>query len=223
MKKVIPVIIIFFILMATGSLQAQFYTLSGGEMVFSFSTVTIGGTSAETKLRWSPVFNFGSYANYDFSDRFGVFSGIDVKNIGFIYQDPNNNNYKVIQRTYNLGIPFAIKVGQLDKFFIYGGYQIEFPFLYKHKSWDTTGRSGAKTKFTGWFSDATPHVMNTVFAGIQFYGGLNLKFRYYLDNFINPDYVRNGQQINAGMEAQVWSISLAASLFKNTRFYLLGD
>lgn len=216
MKNLISTLVLACILLSSYSTKAQFYTTAGAEMIFSFATVSQNGNERQTKMRWSPVFNFGVHTHYDFSKSIGVFSGIKVRNIGFIYQDENNK--KVIQRTYSLGIPIAIKVGNLDKFFVYAGYQFELPFHYKYKSWDSSDRSGAKTKFTNWFSDATPGVMHTIIGGIQFYRGLNLKFEWYLDNFINPDYTRNGVVINDGLEVQVFSISVAANMFRGTKF-----
>lgn len=221
MKYLTSTLVLTGLLFGTYSAKAQFYTTSGAEMIFSWSTVTEDGEERDARMRWSPVFNFGFHGHYDFSKNFGVFTGFKVRNIGFIYQDSDNK--KVIQRTYNMGIPLAIKFGDLDNFFLYGGYQLEIPFHYKYKSWDSSDRSGAKTKFTNWFSDATPRVMHTIIGGIQFYRGLNLKFEWYLDNFINPNYTRNGEIINEGLEVQVFSLSLAANMFRGTRFVYMDD
>ena len=221
MKNINKILLLGFLLLMVGTAKAQFYTTAGGEMIFSFATVNENGTQRDTKMRWSPVFNFGVHAHYDMSKSFGLFSGLKVRNIGFIYQTAENK--KVIQRTYNLGIPVAIKLGNLDKFFFYGGYQFELPFHYKYKTWDSSDRSGAKTKFTNWFSDATPAVMHSIIGGVQFRKGMNVKFQWYLNNFINPDYVRNGEIINDGLEVQVFSISLAADMFKGMKFVYTDD
>lgn len=216
MKHILNILLIGLVVSLANPLKAQFYTTTGAEMIFSFATVSQNGTERDTKMRWSPVFNFGVHTHYDFSKSFGLFSGLKVRNIGFIYQDADNK--KVIQRTYNLGIPIAIKFGNLDKFFVYGGYQFELPFHYKYKAWDSSDRSGAKTKFTNFFSDATPAVMHTIIGGVQFREGINVKFQWYLNNFINPDYTRNGVVINDGLEVQVFSLSLAANMFRGTKF-----
>lgn len=219
MKNLLLPIGIVSILLFSKPVMAQFYTTAGAEMIFSFATVSQNGNERDTKMRWSPVFNFGVHAHYDLNQSIGFFSGLKVRNIGFIYQDENNK--KVIQRTYNLGIPVAIKIGKMDKFFVYGGYQFELPFHYKYKTWDSSDRSGAKTKFTNYFSDATPAVMHTIIGGIQFYKGVNIKFQWYLNNFINPDYTRNGVRINDGLDVQVFSLSLAANMFRGTRFIFI--
>jgi len=219
MKNLLSTIGIACLLACSTPTIAQFYTTAGAEMIFSFATVSQNGNERETRMRWSPVFNFGVHTHYDLSKSIGLFSGLKVRNIGFIYQDANNK--KVIQRTYNLGIPVAIKIGNLDKFFVYAGYQFELPFHYKYKTWDSSDRSGAKTKFTNFFSDATPTVMHTIIAGVQMYRGLNIKFQWYLNNFINPEYIRNGVAINDGLEVQVFSLSLAANMFRGKKFIFI--
>ena len=216
MKTISRLIIVGCFLLTINVAHAQFYTTAGAEMIFSFANVTENGTELESRMRWSPVFNFGVHAHYDVAKSVGFFSGLKIKNIGFIYQ--NAENKKVIQRTYNLAIPVAIKVGNLEKFFAYGGYQFELPFHYKYKTWDSSDRSGAKTKFTNFFSDATPAVVHSIIGGVQFPGGINLKFQWYLNNFINPDYSRNGVLINDGLDVQVFSLSLAANMFRGTKF-----
>ena len=221
MKTIVKILLVTSLLGVNHLAKAQFYTTAGAEMIFSFATVSENGQERETRMRWSPVFNFGVHAHYDFGKSFGVFSGLKVRNIGFIYQTADDK--KVIQRTYNLGIPIALKIGNLDKFFIYGGYQFELPFHYKYKTWDSSDRSGAKTKFTNWFSDATPAVMHTIIGGIQFSKGWNIKFEWYLNNFINPDYTRNGEVINDGLDVQVFSVSLAANMFRGMKFVYTDD
>lgn len=221
MKKLLLITLLIAAVSLPEKAMAQVYTTSGGEMVFSFSNVTEGNTSRDTRMRWSPVFNLGTNVHFDGGEYFGLYSGIGIKNIGFIYQNENNN--KELQRTYNLGIPVAIKIGRLNKMFFYGGYQLEIPVHWKYKSWDSSDRSGAKTKVSQWFSDATPTIMHTVFAGVQLPKGLNLKFHWYLNNFVNPDYVRNGDAINADLDVQVFSISLVASLLKGTDLYSFAE
>ncbi len=80
---------------------------------------------------FSPFFNLSDYINVDLSDKTGLFSGLAIRNVGFIYDVDKNARIKA--RTYNLGIPFGVKIGQLDKAFIYAGYEIEFPINYKKK------------------------------------------------------------------------------------------
>ena len=63
--------------------------------------------------------------------------------------------------------------------------------------------------------------MHTIIAGVQMYRGLNIKFQWYLNNFINPEYIRNGVAINDGLEVQVFSLSLAANMFRGKKFIFI--
>ena len=194
------------------------YITSDAQMIFSLASVKEDGTELSSPLRWSPVFNFGSAYHNDISGKFGMFYGLNIKNIGFIV-DRESTGLKEVHRSYNLGVPIAFKVGNLDKAFVYFGYEFELPLNYKYKSWDSSDRSGTKSSFNEWFSDATPSTMHSVMVGFQFVKGTNLRFRYYLNDFLNNDYERGGAQINQGLEAQVFSISLVSSFLKDFRVY----
>lgn len=220
-------ILVAILLAASIKLSAQddkFYTTSGGEMIFSFATIDDAGSENGNIIRWSPVFNFQNLANYDLSENIGVFSGINIRNVGFIY-----DNYKAPGavttvkkkfRNYTAGIPIGIKIGQLDRFFVYGGYEIEFPLNYKEKTFENEVKTD---KFNVWFSARVPTIYNTFLVGIQFPYGLNLKFKYYLTNFHNKDYTEilsDGTAVKPyeNLNANVFYFSLSFSLFKDTKF-----
>ena len=198
------------------------YATSGMEMIFSFANVKINGEEQNTAMRWTPFLNFHFYGHADLNDRIGVFSGIAVRNIGFIYNDEFDNNNKHIIRSYNLGIPLGLKLGNMEKGFIYGGYEIEFPFHYKHKYWAASDRSGAKTKETSFFTGRTSSPMHTWFAGIQFQG-INIKFKQYLTNFLNQKYTKDGLQPFSNYEANIFYISITANMTRNLKFYYFDD
>ncbi len=219
MKKIIFFVFIT-IFSLSGIVKAQkFYTTSGGEMIFSFASINNNGNSGNNIMRWSPVFNFQFFGNYDFSKNAGLIFGAAVRNVGYIDGNPDidNSAYKKKYRTYNLGLPVGIKVGNLDKFFLYGGYEIEFPFNYKEKTF--VNGSKQDNKITAWFSKRTPVFYHTAFAGIQFPYGLNLKVKYYFTNFFNEDFeeITDGATIKpyAGMKANIIYFSLSFDLFKN--------
>ena len=215
--------ILFLVSQGIKAQTGEFYTTSGGEMIFSFASIDDNGSSTGNIIRWSPVLNLQNLVNYDPSKSFGLFSGINLRNVGFIY-----DNYKDTEtgdivkkkfRNYNLGIPIGIKIGNLDKLFVYGGYEIEFPFAYKEK----TFQNEVKKKFTKWFSKRVPTVYHTVLVGIQFPYGLNLKFKYYLTNFHNKDFTETvgGVQTKPyeNLNANVFYFSLCFNLFKNDKIY----
>jgi hypothetical protein len=58
----------------------------------------------------------------------------------------------------------------------------------KEKWWNSHSRSGTKTKTTTWWPNQITTFLPSTFIGIQFPGGVNLKFKYYLENFLNQNY-----------------------------------
>jgi len=68
-----------------------------------------------------------------------------------------------------------------------------------------------KTKYVEWFSDRTPHFIPSVFAGIQFPYGLQVRFRYYLDNYLNNSYKGSStySDYTSFNKTQVWYISFS--------------
>ncbi len=215
------------LLMSAGAFaQAdKFYTTSGGEMIFSFAAIDDGGSESGNILRWSPVFNFQNLGNYDVNNNLGFFTGINIRNVGFIYDNytapGTTNTVKKKFRNYTAGIPVGFKLGRLDKIFVYGGYEIEFPFNYKEKTFENERKTD---KFNVWFSSRVPAIYHTFLAGIQFPRGANLKFKYYLTNFHNKDFT---EKLSDGtvvkpyefLNANVFYISLNFSLFRNAKIY----
>ena len=153
-----------------------------------FSTSIMEKTNAPyelTTLRFTYFFNFGFNFHYDVSKNFGLFTGLGVKNIGFI-EKYNNPDSTVKRRVYTLGIPLGLKFGNLDdRFFGFIGGGVDFPFNYKEKGFRDRGD---KEKFNEWFSDRTESVMPYVFAGISFAPGIYLKAQYYPTNMMNQSY-----------------------------------
>jgi len=201
--------------------QSKAYWTTGGELIFSFANVEQKGNSEGSIMRFSPAFNLQAMINKDMSKQFGLFSGIALRNVGYIlrdYTDPASAlNYKKKFRSYNIGIPLGFKVGNLDRTFFYGGYEIEFAIAYKEKTYV----DGDKTdKITGWFSDRQEMFQHGFLAGIQFPYGANIKFKYYLSEFHNQDYADNaGIKPYAGLKSNIFYFSLCFFLFKNMDMY----
>ena len=101
--------------------KSKAYVTTGGELIFSFANVEQNGNSLSSVMRFSPVVNLQVMVNQDMNEKFGLFSGLSVRNVGYItndYKDPSNNLiYKKKFRTYNLAVPLGVKVGDLDKTF----------------------------------------------------------------------------------------------------------
>ncbi|HPE56137.1 MAG TPA: hypothetical protein P5514_11055 [Bacteroidales bacterium] len=222
MKAILTSIILTVLLAGSVFSQTKYYTTSGGEMIFSFASIDDNGRSESAVLRWSPWFNLQSMFNADFNEHVGMFVGFSIKNIGFIYDqyrvysDPEDlGSYTTVKkkfRSYNAGIPVGFKIGKLDKLFVYGGYEVELPFNYKEKTFVGDKK---EEKFNVWFSKRQEQFQHGFLLGIQFPYGANLKFKYYLSNFHNMDYVDgNGLKPYAGLKSNVFYISFNADLFK---------
>ena len=202
--------------------KTKIYGSFGFEMIFSFATIDNHGYDQGNIMRWAPVINPQSMINIDFNDYVGVFSGLAIRNVGFIYDNPLDTVYyaKYKYRTYNLGIPVGFKVGKLDKFLFFGGYEIEFPFVYKEKQFINDVK---EDKDVIWFTDRVEPVQHSLLAGIQFPYGPVLKFKYYLTNFHNRDYeavIEGGEMIKPyDFKSNIFYFSLAWNLFTNWRDY----
>jgi len=194
-------IIIATLLMSISALHAQsdVYTVTSGELIFSWADVEqapIGGgemLGVSGIPRFSAFFHVGQYVHLDFSDAIGLYSGMAVRNIGFITEDDALGIEKEKHRSYTLGIPLALKLGSFrNHFYLFGGAEYELLFHYKYKYW----KDGNKYKTSEWFSDRTNLFVPSVFVGMQFPKGLNVKFKYYLDDFLNNGYKKGDDPRN---------------------------
>jgi len=218
--------VILVLMMGCFTLNAQnkkVYTTSGGEMIFSFASISNNGSESGNVLRWSPFWNFQNLVNLDKGNAFGIFSGLNLRNVGFIYNIPNTNIKKKF-RNYTVGIPVGIKIGQMDNMFVYGGYEIEFPVNYKKKTFTDERKTD---KFNVWFSKRVPSVYHTVMLGINLPYGTNLKFKYYLTGFFNKDFKETNDGVETrpyeSLEANVFYFSLSFDLFKNKKLIKPDD
>lgn len=221
MKYLIRIGILCLIISASnaGMAQTKKYFSTSTEMIFSFANISKGGNTIESNLRWSPVFNIQGLTNYDFGKRFGVFHGLAMRNVGFIYEIPGTDTLKKY-RTYNVGVPVGFKLGNLQGLFVYGGYEFELPFHYKEKTFVNEDK---KEKLSVWFSSRTNWYTQSVFAGINFKSGFNIKFKYYIDPFFNQDYTQtiNGQRQKpfSNFDVHVFYLSIDFNVFKDVRSY----
>ncbi|MES2779896.1 MAG: hypothetical protein V4651_08350 [Bacteroidota bacterium] len=200
--------------------QTKTYHSTSGEMIFSFATIQKGGNQINSNLRWSPVFNFQGLNNYDFTQHFGFFHGLAIRNVGFIYEIPGTDTLKK-HRTYNLGIPVGFKLGKLENgTFLYGGYEFELPFHYKEKLFINDEKEDVSSV---WFSNRVNWYTQSVFVGINFPRGFNVKFKYYLDSFFNKNATEtiNGVQSKpfANFDAHVFYIAIDWNVFKDVKEY----
>jgi len=212
MKKFYTVLVLAVMLFSTSQLfsQTNVYTVTSGELLFQWADIQLTEAAVAdpnyelvgNPLRFTLFLHLGQYVHIDFNNNFGLFTGLAVRNVGFISDerinvtgdgDPANlQDFKIIRRSYTLGVPLIFKVGSFKNHtYLFAGGEYELAFAYKEKYWNSHNRDGNKTKYTQWFAAQTPTFIPSVIAGVQFPGGVNLKFKYYLENFINNDYTSN--------------------------------
>jgi hypothetical protein len=216
MKK-ITVILLLILISLSGMAQEKKTKIYGSfslEMPFEFAIIDNQGNTTGNIMRWAPVINPQVMVNFNFNPYFGLFTGGAIRNVGFIYDNPYDSNdarYKF--RTYNFGIPVGFKVGKLDKFFFFAGYEVEFPFAYKEKKFVNEEKV---EKNVIWFTDRVEPVQSSVLAGLALPYGFTVKFKYYMTNFFNKDYTAmvDGQPTQPyNFDANVWYFSLAWDVF----------
>jgi hypothetical protein len=240
--KLYFIIVAAMALISLDAISQKMYPVTSGEVIFSQSQSSFTSSFVNqyptaklvaNNVRFTVFFHIGQYIHYDFNNNVGMFSGIAIRNVGMITDEtlPQTvsltngaavpySDYKIIRRQYMLGVPLAFKVGAFNNhFYLYGGGEYEMAFHLKEKYWSGTfDREGSKTKNTQWFSNQTPTFLPSVFAGVQLPGGVNLKFKYYLTDFLNNDYTtsRNSTEgstfdlsdLSRYQESQVFSFSL---------------
>jgi len=207
------------ILTSSFSQSSPAYYSVGGEMIFSFADMDVQGQEASSLMRWAPVFNFQGYINKDLSQNMGLFSGLAIRNVGYIYDDYHEPVTDIVHkkkfRTYNLAIPIGLKVGNLSKMFFFGGYEIEFPFHYKEKTFDDGDKID---KISGWFSNRPQSFQHGLLAGIQFPEGINLKFKYYFSEFHNQEFTDSaGIKPYAGLKSNIFYFALSYMMFQDVK------
>ncbi len=219
--------LLILILLPLISLNAQesktkLYSSISTEMIFSFANIDNNGSENGNIMRWAPVFNPQWMLNADFSKNFGLFTGLAIRNVGFIYDNPDDaDNARYKFRTYNLGLPVGLKLGKFDSFVFFAGYEIEFPFVYKEKKFVNEVKTD---KSVIWFSSKVETIQHSLMGGIQGPHGATLKFKYYLSNFHNRDYVAmvNGVETKPyDFKANVFYISLAFNVFGPLKDYVI--
>ncbi|SEW22124.1 hypothetical protein [Chitinophaga arvensicola] len=174
--------------------EGVYVTHGGDGPLLSFASMKENGEHMRNIPRFTLFFNIGSNFNKDFSKNFGIFTGINLKNIGLISKPADS--LKLKQRVYTLGVPVGFKLGDLSSgsLFFFAGGEIDLAFNYKEKQFV----DGDKVhKFNEWFSDRTPLLMPSLFAGFRFNPGFGLKVQYYPQNFFNPDFKTKDKSGNA--------------------------
>jgi hypothetical protein len=220
-KRIFLSVILMFALLAGSHAQEKTvkYFSGGTEFIFNFASIDNDGVEGGNVMRFTGFLNLQGNFNFDFNKSFGVFTGLSLRNVGFIYND-QSTGLKKKYRTYNVGIPFGFKLGSMNRTLLFAGYEIEFPTNYKEKTFQNEVKMD---KFNVWFSNRVPVFYNTVFVGMQFKYGFSLKFKYYLTNFFNQSFTEvqtNGVQVQPyeDVDVRMFYFSLSFNLFKGSHF-----
>jgi hypothetical protein len=159
------------------------YGMSGSELIFSAGKLIDHGAVLGNKTRFSLFLHVQNQMHYDFAKYIGVYTGFGIKNVGFIntIRIPNQTDANIKQRCYSLGIPFAIKLGKMERgnYLAIGGEE-ELMFNYKRKIF----YNGNKSKTSEWFSKDVTRFNPSVFAELHFHKGSYIRFKSYLNNFL---------------------------------------
>jgi hypothetical protein len=191
------------------------YFTSGGEWIFSTGTLQ----NNNNVVRFSPVINLQNLLNFDQSESFGWFTGVNIRNVGFIFDESASVRKKV--RNYNLGIPLGIKLGHLDDRFFFAGYELEIAMNYRQRTFVDEVRT---ERFSVWFSDRVNTVQHALFIGYTLPKGTSIKAKYYLNSFFNQNFTEiGGSQPYAGLDANIFYVSLNFALFKKWELVALED
>lgn len=161
----------------------KFYGLSGAELIFSVGDVKADSLTVENRWRFSLFFHIQEQFHYNFNKHVGFFTGVSLINVGFTHDftTPTNETFKLKQRSYSLGLPLALKLGNMPNGnYIALGGTAEFMIHYKHKIFF----NDTKEKYNDWFSDRVNIFNPSVFLDIRNKTGGYIRFKYYLDNFL---------------------------------------
>jgi hypothetical protein len=161
----------------------------GGFLMFSKgvnSYQQMGNVTSPTRVSY--WFNSETAYHYDPIPYVGMYIGGSIKNVGFITR---RNDSTTKRRTYNLGMPLALKFGDFrKKVCVYGGIEPEIVLHYKEKLLT----QNAKKKFGEWFSDRTDVFKFSYFAGVNV-KNVNLKVSYYPTNFFKSGFTGNNPNL----------------------------
>jgi len=221
-------ILAFFLFVFSTGLKAQqsnkkVYSSTSLEFIFFFADVSTEGHNVTNVMRFAPFLNIQWLYNFDLSNNVGLYTGIDLRNLGFIRQNKTvDPNIKIKHRVYTLGIPIGIKLGNFNQmFFAYLGGEIEWAFNYKEKYFENNNKIH---KFVEWNSQRVNQWQTSVFLGINFPYGINLKFKYYFENLLNQDYTLYHDdgtisQPYKGQNSQIFYFSFNFFMFQPMRTY----
>lgn len=119
------------------------------------------GSSEGAVVRFAPVIQARHSFNHDLGDRFGLFAGASVNNVGFIYEDPDGVD-RCKFRSYNLGLPVGIKLGNMEGSPLFAGWSVEWPLNYRKKKFSYGDRTD---RISEWISARVENPLQAALLG----------------------------------------------------------
>jgi hypothetical protein len=123
MKKISILFVAFLCLQVTSFSQNKLYGVFESKTLFQLGLIEdSAGNQVKSILRFAPFVNYTLQAHKDFGNKFGIYTGVGIKNVGFITRD-NSNDVTVKSRAYCLSVPLGLKFGNIkdDKFIFLAG------------------------------------------------------------------------------------------------------
>ncbi len=147
--------------------------------LLQFATVEQWNLPLSNVPRYTYFFNTGFDANFKIGNHVKLFTGLNVKNVGFIIK--LNDSVRQKHRVYTFGAPFGFKLHSTKNDVIFKtGIDVSVAFNYK---WKTIYKD-SKTKQNEYFSNRTSLFFPSLFAGLSV-KGVSVCANYYLNNFFN--------------------------------------
>lgn len=158
------------------------YTASTAEYIFSMNqTKAADSVNVDGVLRFSGWFNYGFQFHHDFGKAAGFYTGLQIRNVGMITR---MDTLRIKHRAYAVGVPLALKLGNTErKWYVAPGAEAELMLNYKVKEFI---RGKKVYKHNEWFSNDVTMFNPSVFLQVNLGGATNLKFKYYLFDFLTP-------------------------------------
>jgi hypothetical protein len=182
--KVLVLLAISFCSLANAQKKQSFFTkdnVQTDQFMFGISPNTNG-------VRFSWFFNMSQNYKHNFGKNVQLSTGVALKNIGTSNTFSSfGTEYRVIDRFYTLGVPVALRFGNIAKrkwFGIDGG--LDMPINRKVKFWEVDSKRSTKVK-TKVADTWSRYGYNPVapYVGASFsFNRIGVKYSYYLQPFV---------------------------------------
>ncbi len=214
--------------------QSKTYLGSSSEYIFSLSqTTTKEGPSADPVLRFSMWFNSSGIIEQRLNKNIGIVTGLGLRNVGMINK---LDSIRLKHRVYGVGVPLAIRIGDLDKkVSLTLGAEAELFLNYKVKEFVNKEKIYKKNE---WLADEVELFNPSVFAQVHFGKSYYIRFKYYLNNFLKECVAAPGSTAPCGytmhnnartvingypLNSQLFYISLGSEKLKSKKNKVKGS